>query len=169
MNKELDEAKEENIGLKKSLAKQNEEILILGQHSSVMEREASEASMARDCAEAKLAKLSEEFKSLQAEHVELQEDHSILKEDLGQLEEKHYETLEQQKESQASVDRAMAGKVVAEEKHKHFQGLYKKMKLQLKEAKAKAADYLHQLSFTSRVRDLAWADSLHLGFETFKT
>ena len=37
--------------------------------------------MARDRAEARLAKLSNEFKSLQAEHAELQEYHSILKED----------------------------------------------------------------------------------------
>jgi hypothetical protein len=43
------------------------------------------------------------------------------------------------------------------------------MKLELKEAKAKAADYLHQLSFASRVQDSAWADGLHLGFETFRT
>jgi hypothetical protein len=43
------------------------------------------------------------------------------------------------------------------------------MKLELKEAKAKVADYLHQLSFASRVRDSAWADGLHLGFETFRT
>ena len=64
------------------MAKQNEDLLTLGKHSSGMECEASEASMARDRVEARLAKLSEEFKSLQAEHAELQEDHSILKEDL---------------------------------------------------------------------------------------
>ena len=43
------------------------------------------------------------------------------------------------------------------------------MSLELKEAKAKADDYLYQLSFASRVQDAAWADSLHLGFETFRT
>jgi hypothetical protein len=58
---------------------------------------------------------------------------------------------------------------VAEEKFQHFNGLYKKMRLQLKEAKAKVADYLHQLSFASRVRDSTWANGLHLGFETFRT
>jgi hypothetical protein len=46
----------------------------------------------------------------------------------------------------------VAGKVVAEEKYQHFHGLYKKMRLQLKEAKAKVVDYLHHLSFTSWVR-----------------
>ena len=43
------------------------------------------------------------------------------------------------------------------------------MALELKEVKAKADDYIHQLSFASRVRDVAWADGLHLGFETFRT
>jgi hypothetical protein len=38
--------------------------------------------MARSRAETRLAKLSEEFKSLQAEYNELQEDHSILKENM---------------------------------------------------------------------------------------
>jgi hypothetical protein len=51
----------------------------------------------------------------------------------------------------------MEGRVVAEEKFHHFNALYKGMRLELKEAKAKAADYLHQLSFASRVRDSAWA------------
>jgi hypothetical protein len=37
----------------------------------------------------------------------------------------------------------LKGKVVAEEKCKHFQGMYKRTKLQLKKAEAKAADYLH--------------------------
>jgi hypothetical protein len=43
------------------------------------------------------------------------------------------------------------------------------MRLELKDAKVKAADYLRQLSFASRVRDSAWADGLHLEFETFRT
>jgi hypothetical protein len=88
---------------------------------------------------------------------------------LGQLDERHSETLEQLKESQASVDRVMVSRVVAEEKFQHFNGLYKKMRLQLKEAKAKAADYLHQLSFALEVRDAAWADEIHLEFEAFQT
>ena len=41
--------------------------------------------------------------------------------------------------------------------------------LELKEVKEKADNYLHPLSFASRVRDAAWADGLHLGFETFRT
>jgi hypothetical protein len=53
------------------------------------------------------------------------------------------------------VERAVASKVITEEKFPHFNGLYKGMRLELKEAKAKAADYLHQLSFASRVRDSA--------------
>ena len=59
-----------------------------------MECKGSDASKARDRAEAKLAKLFEELKGLQVEHTELQDDHFILKEDLGQLEEKHSSTLE---------------------------------------------------------------------------
>jgi hypothetical protein len=43
------------------------------------------------------------------------------------------------------------------------------MRLELKMAKAKATNYLRQLSFASMIRDSAWADGLHLGFETFKT
>jgi hypothetical protein len=84
------------------------------------------------------------------------------------LEEKHSDILEQLAESQASVEQAVEGKVVAEEKFQHFNTLYKGMRLELKEVKAKAADYLHQLSFASRVRDSAWADGLHLEFETFR-
>jgi hypothetical protein len=38
------------------------------------------------------------------------------------------------------VIKAKKSKVVAEEKFNHFQGKYKKMRLQLKEAKVKAAD-----------------------------
>ena len=76
--------------------------------------------MARDRAEAKLAKLSEEFKSLQAEHAKLQKDHSILKDDQMQLKEKHSKTLEQLKASQALVIEVEKGKVVVEEKYHHF-------------------------------------------------
>ena len=106
---------------------------------------------------------------MRAKHVELQEDHSILKEDLSQLEEKHSLTLEQLNEVQASLDQATRGKFVAEERYKHFHGEYRKAMLELKEVKAKANDYLHQLSFASRVRDAAWTDGLHLRFETFRT
>ena len=80
MRKKLAESEQENVKLKETLAKQDKELQVVGKHSSVMQ---CEASMARDRAEDKLAKLSKELKSLQAEHVELQEDHSILEEDLG--------------------------------------------------------------------------------------
>ena len=116
-----------------------------------MEGEASDASMARQRAEAELDRLSEELTSLQAEHVELQEDHSILKEELSQLEEKHSSTLEQLSEVQASLEPATNEKIIAEERYKHFQGEHRRVLLELKEAKMKADDYLHQLSFTSRV------------------
>jgi predicted nuclease with TOPRIM domain len=179
----LTEAEEENATLKKAVAKHEEDLRVLAEHSAMMECEASDASKARDRAEAKLSKLSEEVERLHFENVklredhrvlevenaELQEDHSILKEDYKLLEEKQSDVLEQLAESQASVERAVASKVVAEEKFQHFNTLYKGMRLELKEAKAKAADYLHQLSFASRVRDSAWADGLHLGFETFRT
>jgi hypothetical protein len=59
--------------------------------------------------------------------------------------------------------------MVAEERYKHFQGEHRKVVLELKEARAKTADYLHQLSFPSRVRDATWADGIYLGFETFRT
>jgi hypothetical protein len=65
------------------MTKQEEELQVLGQHSADMECEASNVSKARDRPEASLAKLFEEYKSLQAEHAELQEDLSILKEDMG--------------------------------------------------------------------------------------
>jgi hypothetical protein len=183
LQKRLTEAEEENVNLKKAVAKHEEDLRVLGEHSAMMECEASDPSKARDQAEAKLLKLSEEIERLrsenaklredqrvlQAENAELQEDHSILKEDLGQLEEKHSDVLEQLRESQASVEQAVASKVVAEEKFQHFNSLYKGLRLELKEAKAKAGAYLRQFSFASRVRDSAWADEIHLGFETFRT
>jgi hypothetical protein len=43
------------------------------------------------------------------------------------------------------------------------------MRLQLKGVEAKAANYLHQLSFASWVRDSTWANRLHLEIETFRT
>ena len=42
------------------------------------------------------------------------------------------------------------------------------IRAQLKKAMTKAANYLYQLSFASRVRDSAWANRLFLGFETFR-
>jgi predicted nucleic acid-binding Zn-ribbon protein len=178
----LSKIEEQNANLKKSVAKHEEDLRVLAEHSTMMEYEASDASKARDRAEAKLSKVSEEIERLRSENVklredhrdlevenaELLEDHSILKEDYKLLEEKHSDILEQLAESQASVERAVEGKVIAEEKFQHFNALYKGMRLELKEVKAKATDYLHQLSFASRVRDSAWADGLHLGFETFR-
>jgi predicted nuclease with TOPRIM domain len=179
----LTEAEEENATLKKAVPKHEEDLRVLAEHFATMECEASDASKVRDRAEAKLSKLFEEVERLCSENVklqedhrvlevenaEVQEDHSILKEDYKLLEEKQSDVLEQLAESQALVERVVASKVVAEEKFQHFNTLYKGMRLELKEAKAKAADYLHQLSFTSRVRDSTWADGLHLGFETFRT
>ena len=109
LKKRLEEVEGKNAKLKEVVAKMEEELRILSQHSAVMECKASDASMARDRTEAKLGKLSEELKGLQAEHTELQEEHSILKEDLIQLEEKHSSTLEQLNETQASLDRAVGG------------------------------------------------------------
>ena len=120
-----------------------------------MEGEVSDASMARQRAEVELGRLSEELTGLRAEHVELLEDHSILKEELNQLKEKHSSTLEQLSEVQASLERATNGKIIADERYKHFQGEHRRVTLELKEVKAKVDDYLHQLSFASRVRDAA--------------
>jgi hypothetical protein len=183
LQRRLLEIEEENANLKRSVAKHEEDLRALAEHSAMMECEASDASKARDRAETKLSKLSEEIERLCSENAKLREDHrvlevenaglledhSILKEDYKLLEEKQSDLLEQLAESQASTERAMEGRIVAEEKFHHFNALYKGMRLELKEAKAKAADYLHQLSFASRVRDSAWADGLHLGFETFRT
>jgi chromosome segregation ATPase len=167
--KKLAEAEEENARLKAVVAKNEDDLRVLGEHSAVMECEAFDASKARDRARVELATLSEEFQGLQAkhsaiqeshailqaEHTELQEDHSILKKELGQLEERHTKSLKQLKESQTSIDRALKGKLVAEERYKHFHGEHRKATLELKEARAKAANYLHQLSSASRIRDAA--------------
>jgi chromosome segregation ATPase len=182
LRKKLSEAEEENARLRAVVAKHEDDLRVLGEHSTVMECEASDASMARDRAKAELAAMSEEFEgmrvrhsalqeshaALQAEHAELQEEHSILGEKLGQLDEKHTETLEQLQESQALVKKVSEGKLVAEERYKHFRGEHRKLTVGLRKAQAKTADYLRQLSFASRVRDAAWADGIHLGFETFR-
>jgi chromosome segregation ATPase len=147
LKKKLAEAEGENAKLEEAVAKKKKDLQLLSQHSALMEYEASNASKAKDRAEAGLSKLFKEFMglqakhsllqkshaTLQAKHVELQEDYSILKEELGQLEEKHTKTLKQLKENQASVNRALKGKLVAEERYKHFHGEHKKAMLKLKE------------------------------------
>jgi hypothetical protein len=67
------------------------------------------------------------------------------------------------------VEKVSEDKLVAEERYKHFRGEHKKLTHGLKKAEARAAEYLHQLSFASRVRYATWADGIHLGFETFRT
>ena len=60
----LEEVEGENTKLKETMAKVEEELRVLGQHLAMMECEASDASMARDRIEAKLAKLFEELTGL---------------------------------------------------------------------------------------------------------
>jgi septal ring factor EnvC (AmiA/AmiB activator) len=67
LRKKLAKAEWENAKFKETVAKQNEDLLTLGKHLSKMECEDDKASMAKDRVEARLAKLSEKFKSLQAE------------------------------------------------------------------------------------------------------
>jgi uncharacterized protein with GYD domain len=64
LKKRLAKAKEENTKLKEDVAKKEEDLLVLGQHSVDLECEAFDASKARDRAEARLAKIFEEFKGL---------------------------------------------------------------------------------------------------------
>jgi chromosome segregation ATPase len=163
LRKELAEAKEENVRLKAT--KHEDDLRVLADHSAMMEIEASDASKRRDRAVAKLASMTEEIQgtrarlaalqeshdTLQAEHAELQEDHSIVKEELGLLEEKHNETLEQLKESQETVEKVSEDKLITEERYKHFRDEHRKLMHGLRKAEAKADDYLHQLSFASRV------------------
>jgi hypothetical protein len=66
------------------------------------------------------------------------------------------------------VEKVSEEKLVAEERYKHFLDEHRKSAAGLREAQATAANYLHQLSFASRVRDAAWADGIHIGFETFR-
>jgi chromosome segregation ATPase len=165
LKKKLAEAEEENARLKAVVTKHEDDLRVLGAHSATMENEAADASRARDRAVAELASISEDiqstrakhdalqesFAALQGAHAELQEDHSILKEELGQLEEKHSETLEQLKESQATIEKVLEDKLVAEERYKHFRDEHRKLTHGLRKAESRAADYLHQLSFSSRV------------------
>jgi hypothetical protein len=169
--------------LKAVVAKHEDDLRVLGEHSAMMENEASDASKRRDRAVAELASMTEEVQgtrarlaalqeshdALQTAHAGLQEDHSIVKEELGLLEEKHNETLEQLKESKETVEKVSEDKLIAEERYKYFRDEHRRLAHGLRKAEAKAADYFHQLSFASRVRDAAWADGLYLGFETFRT
>jgi chromosome segregation ATPase len=85
--KKLAEAEEENARLKAVVAKNEDDLRVLGEHSAVMECEASDASKARDRARAELATLSEEFQGLQAKHSALQESHAILQAEHTELQE----------------------------------------------------------------------------------
>jgi chromosome segregation ATPase len=67
LQKRLSEIEEENAILKRSVAKHEEDLRVLAEHSAMMECEASDASMARDRAETKLLKLSEEIERLRSE------------------------------------------------------------------------------------------------------
>jgi predicted lipid carrier protein YhbT len=78
LRKKLTEAEEESVNLKKVVAKHEEDLRVLGEHSAMMECEASDASKARDRAEAKLLKLSEEVELLHSENAQLREDHRVL-------------------------------------------------------------------------------------------
>ena len=69
----------------------------------------------------------------------------------------------------ALVDRAANATTMAEEKFKFFKGKYVQARSQLKEVKARAANYLSQLSFASWTQDSAWVDGLLLNFEIFWT
>jgi hypothetical protein len=62
LKKKLVKAKEENAKLKAVVAKNEEDLRVLREHSTMMESEAFNASKARDRAKAELTKLSEEFK-----------------------------------------------------------------------------------------------------------
>ena len=53
----LEEVEEENAKLKEVVAKMEKELRVFGQHLAMMECKASDASMARDRVEAKLAKV----------------------------------------------------------------------------------------------------------------
>jgi hypothetical protein len=48
LKKKLEEAEEENAKLKVVIAKHEDDLRVLGEHSAVMECEASDASKARD-------------------------------------------------------------------------------------------------------------------------
>ena len=67
------------------------------------------------------------------------------------------------------LEKAAKAIVIAEEKLKFFKGKYVKVRAQLKKAKTQVANNLRQLSFASWVRNSAIADTLILGFDTFRT
>jgi predicted nucleic acid-binding Zn-ribbon protein len=62
LKKKLVKAKEENAKLKAVVAKNEEDLRVLREHSTMMESKAFNASKARDRAKVELTKLSEEFK-----------------------------------------------------------------------------------------------------------
>lgn len=66
-------------------------------------------------------------------------------------------------------EKAAEATIMAKEKLKFFKSKYVIVRAQLKKAETQAANYLHQLSFASYIQNLAWADKLILGFETFWT
>jgi hypothetical protein len=102
LQRRLSDVEEENANLQRSVAKHEEDLRVLAEHSAMMECEASDASKARDRAETRLsnlfeeierlcsenAKLREDHRVLEVENAGLLEDHSILKEDYKLLEEK---------------------------------------------------------------------------------
>jgi chromosome segregation ATPase len=61
LKKKLVEVEEEDSKLKEAMAKKEEDLLVLNQHSADLECEASDASKARDQAQAELAQLFEKF------------------------------------------------------------------------------------------------------------
>jgi hypothetical protein len=71
--------------------------------------------------------------------------------------------------SHAVVEKVSEGKLIAEEMYQHFLDEHRKLMHGLKKAEAKAADYFHQLSFASRVRDAVWPMDCILGLRLFRT
>jgi predicted nuclease with TOPRIM domain len=71
LKKKLAEAEGENAKLKEAIAKMEEDLQLLGYHSALMECEASDASKAKDRAEASLSKLSEKFMGFQGSQIRL--------------------------------------------------------------------------------------------------
>jgi chromosome segregation ATPase len=164
------------------VAKHEDDLRVLGEHSAMMEIEASDASKRRDRAVAELASMTEEVQgtrarlaalqeshdALQTAHAGLQEDHSIVKEELGLLEEKHNETLEQLKESKETVEKVSEDKLIAEERYKHFRDEHRKLTHGLRKAEAKAADYFHQLSLLRGFEMLPGLTECTLGSRLFE-
>ena len=68
LRKKLAESEEENAQLKETLARQDKELILFNRLMSKVQCEAFEASLARDRAESRLAKLSDELNNLKAKH-----------------------------------------------------------------------------------------------------